>query len=45
LLEEKKEYQRNMQYLQSKLEMAQEQTKNLNLIGVKKRLEDYEQML
>jgi hypothetical protein len=34
-----------MQYLQSKLEMAQEQTKNLNLIGVKKRLEDYEQML
>ncbi len=43
LLKEK-EYQMNLQYLQAKLEMAQEQKNSLNLAGVKKRLEDYEQM-
>jgi hypothetical protein len=42
---EDKEYQRNLQYLQALLEMAQEQKKSLDPIGVKKRLEDYEQML
>ncbi len=44
LLKEK-EYQMNLQYLQAKLEMAQEQKNSLNLAGVKKRLEDYEQMM
>ncbi len=42
---EDKEYKRNLQHLQAQLEMAQEQRKSLDLVGVKKRLEDYEQML
>ncbi len=42
---EDNEYQRNLQYLQAQLEMAQEQKKSLNPIGVKKILEDYEKML
>ncbi len=41
LLEEK-EYQINLQHLQTQLEMAQEQKKSLNPVSVKKRLEDYE---
>ncbi len=44
-MEDKKEYQRNLQHLQAQLEMAQEQKKNLDPTGVKKRLEVYEQML
>ncbi len=44
LLEEK-EYQMNLQHLQTQLEMAQKHWKNLNLASVKKRIEDYEQML
>ncbi len=39
------EYQKNLQYLQAKLEMAQEQRKSLDPIGVKKILEDYEEIL
>jgi hypothetical protein len=41
LLEEK-EYPMNLQHLQTQLEMAQEQKKSLNAVGVKKRLRDYE---
>ncbi len=44
LLKEK-EYLMNLQHLQTQLEMAQEQKKSLNAVGVKKRLKDYEQML
>ncbi len=33
-----------MQHLQAKLERAQEQSKNLDPAGIKKILEDYEQM-
>ncbi len=44
-MEDKKEYQRNLQHLQAQLQMAQEQKKSLDPTGVKKRLEDYEQML
>jgi hypothetical protein len=35
----------NLQHLWAQLEMAQEQKKSLNLINVKKKLKDYEQML
>ncbi len=44
LLEEK-EYERNLQHLQAQLQMAKEQKKSLDPVGVKKRLKDYEQML
>ncbi len=44
-MEDKKEYQRILQHLQAQLERAQEQKKSLDPIGIKKRLEDYEQML
>ncbi len=42
---EDKEYQRTLQHMQTQLERAQEQKKSLDLIGIKKRLKDYEQML
>ncbi len=42
---ENKEYQIIMQHLQAQLERAQEQKKSLDLISVKKKLKDYEQML
>ncbi len=45
LMEEKKGYQRNLQHLQAQMEIAQQQKKSLGPTGVKKRLEDYEQML
>ncbi len=44
-LMEDKEYKKNLQHLQAKLEMAQEHRKSLDPIGVKKRLDDYEHML
>ncbi len=44
-MEERKDYQMNLQHLQAQLEMAQEQKKSLNSTNVKKRLKDYEQML
>ncbi len=44
-MEEKKEYSRNLQHLQTQQEIAQEQRKNLGLAGVKKMIEDYEQIL
>ncbi len=44
-MEDKKEYQRALQHLQVSLERAQEQKKSLDSTGIKKRLEDYEQML
>ncbi len=45
LLEERKECQKNLQHLQAQLDMEQEQRKSLDLVGVKKKLEDYEQIL
>ncbi len=45
LVEENKEYQRNLQPLQAQVEVAQEQKKSLDPTGLKQRLEDYEQML
>jgi hypothetical protein len=45
LLEEKNEYQMNLQHLQPQLEMAQKHKKSLSPCGVKKRPEDYEHML
>ncbi len=42
---EDKEYQRNLQHLQAQLEMAQEHRKSLDPARIKKKLEDYEQML
>ncbi len=45
MLEERKDYQMNLQHLQAQLEMAQEQKKSMNSTNVKKRLKDYEQML
>ncbi len=42
---EDKEYQRNLQNLQAQLKMTWEQKKNLDPTNVKKRLEEYEQML
>ncbi len=44
-MEEKKDYQRNLQQLQVQLEIAWEHRNSLDPISVKKRLEDYEQML
>ncbi len=44
-MEENNEYQRNLQQLQAQLKITHEQRKSLDLVGVKKRLEDYEQML
>ncbi len=45
LVEANKAYQRNLQQLQAQLEATNEQKKSLDLVGVKKWLEDYEQML
>ncbi len=42
---EDKEYKRTLQHLEAQLERAQEQKKNLDPIDIKKRLEDYEQIL
>ncbi len=42
---ENKEYQRTLQHLQTQLERAKEENKSLDLVDIKKRLEDYEQML
>ncbi len=39
---EDKEYKMTQQHLQTQLERAHEQRKNLDLIGIKKRPEDYE---
>ncbi len=44
-MEDKKEYQRNLQHHQTQLEMAEEHKKSLDPTNVKKTLEDYEQML
>jgi hypothetical protein len=44
-VEANKEYQSNLQQLQAQLEIVNEQKMSLDLDGVKKRLEDYEQML
>ncbi len=44
-MEEKKEYQRNLQHLHAQLDISQEQGKSMDLAGVNKILEDYEQML
>jgi pyrimidine operon attenuation protein/uracil phosphoribosyltransferase len=41
-MEDKKKYMRTLQHLQAQLERAHEQKKNLDLVGIKKRLEDYE---
>jgi hypothetical protein len=43
LVEPNKAYQRNLQQLQAQLETTNEQMKSMDPIGVKKRLEDYEQ--
>ncbi len=45
LMEDEKEYQKTLQHLQAQLEKAHEQKKSLNLVGIKKGLKDYEQML
>jgi hypothetical protein len=45
LLEANKEHQNNLQQLQAQLEIINEKSKSLDPIGVKKMLEDYEQML
>ncbi len=44
-MEDKKEYQKILQHLHTQLEKAQEHKKNLDPTSIKKRLEDYEQML
>ncbi len=44
-MKDKKEYQRTLQHLQAQLEKVKEQKKSLDLVAIKKRLEDYEQML
>ncbi len=44
-MEDKKEYHKTLRHLQAQLERAKEQNKSLDLIGIKKRLEDYEQVL
>ncbi len=44
-MEDNKECHRLLQHLQAQLEKAQEQKKNVDPTGMKKRLEDYEQML
>ncbi len=44
-MEDKKEYHKILQHLQAQLERAKEQKKSLDLIGIKKKLEDYEQVL
>ncbi len=41
LMEDKKEYQKNLQHLHSQLEMAYEQRKSLDPTSVKKKLKDY----
>ncbi len=45
LVEGNKEYQMNLKQLHAQLETTHEQRKSLDPISVKKRLEDYEQML
>jgi response regulator RpfG family c-di-GMP phosphodiesterase len=42
---EKNEYKKNLQHLQAQFEIAQEQKRNMDPTGVKKRIEDYEKML
>ncbi len=44
-MEDKKEYQKPLEHLQAQLERAQEQRKSLDPTSIKKRLEDYEEML
>jgi hypothetical protein len=44
-MEDKKDYQRTLQHLQTHFERAHEQRKHLDPTGTKKILEDYEQML
>ncbi len=45
LVEKNKEHQRNLQQLQAQIESANERKKSLDLVCVKKRLEDYDHML
>ncbi len=45
VVEANKAYQRNLQQLQAQLETTNEQKKSLDLVSVKKWLEDHEQML
>ncbi len=45
LMEDKKEYQKTLQHPQAQLERAHKQKKSLDLASIKKRLEDYEQMM
>jgi hypothetical protein len=45
LVEVNKEYQRYLQHLHAQLEIVNEHRKSLDLVDVKERLEDYEQML
>ncbi len=42
---EDKEYEKTLQHLQAQLEKAHEQRKSLDLVSIKKKLEDYEHML
>ncbi len=42
---EEKEYQRNLQQLQAQLDIAKEWKNSLDLVNVKKRMKDYEQLL
>ncbi len=44
-MEDKKEYHITLQHLQAQLERAHEQRKSLDPASIKKKLEDYEQML
>ncbi len=44
-MEDKKEYHQTLQHLKTQLERAQEQRKSLDPTSIKKRLQDYEQML
>ncbi len=44
-MEDKKEYQRILQHLQAQLERAHEHRKSLDPTSIKKKLDDYEQML
>ncbi len=44
-MEDKKKYQKNLQDLQAQQEIAYEYKKSMDPTGVKKRIDDYEQML
>ncbi len=42
---EDKEYHKTLQHLQAQLEKVHEQINSLDLVGIKKKLEDYEHMI